>query len=494
MKKRLLALLLVMTMVIMGLVACGGSDEPEESTAPEATEAPADEGEPADDATEAPAEDDGTDDAAGEATQPEPDTGKVLRIYCWNDEIQNRVKKFYPDYNEADDTIGDVKVEWVLTPNEDNAYQTKLDKDLLNQEAASADEKIDMFLVEADYALKYVNTDYTMDIKDMGITDEDVANQYKYTQEIMTSDDGKVKGLSWQAAPGLFLYRRSIAKEVFGTEEPEEVQELLGDWDKFNAAAQKLNEDSDGKYVMLSGYDDSYRAFSNNVSAPWVEGNKIVIDPNIEKWIEQTKDFTDKGYNNKSSLWDETWSKGQGPDGNVLGYFYSSWGIAFNLLDNSLATPVDKGGKKEVGNGNYGDWAGIRGPEPYYWGGSWICGTTGSDNVNLVADIMKKLTCDKDIMKEITLQEQDFTNNKAGIQEIIDSGYSNPFLGGQDHISLLAGAADEIDMSNISPYDQACNEGIQAAMKDYFAGEVDYDKALENFYEAVTTKHPELTK
>ena len=60
---------------------------------------------------------------------------------------------------------------------------------------------------------------------------------------------------------------------------------------------------------MLSGYDDSYRVFSNNVSAPWVDSNnKIVIDDNIMKWVDQTKKYTDKGYNNKSSLWDSTWA------------------------------------------------------------------------------------------------------------------------------------------------------------------------------------------
>ena len=54
--------------------------------------------------------------------------GKVLNIYVWNEEFQTRVKKYYPGYNEANDTIGDVKVNWVITPNLGNAYQDKLDE------------------------------------------------------------------------------------------------------------------------------------------------------------------------------------------------------------------------------------------------------------------------------------------------------------------------------------------------------------------------------
>lgn len=37
-------------------------------------------------------------------------------------------------------------------------------------------------------------------------------------------------------------------------------------------------------YKMLSGYDDSYRTFSNNVSAPWVTGTTVTVDENLMKW------------------------------------------------------------------------------------------------------------------------------------------------------------------------------------------------------------------
>ena len=94
--------------------------------------------------------------------------------------------------------IGDVTVKWNITPNDDNAYQNNLDATLLKQESAAADDKIDLFLVEADYALKYVDTDYTMPVADLGITDADLANQYQYTKDIVTDSNGVLKGVSWQ--------------------------------------------------------------------------------------------------------------------------------------------------------------------------------------------------------------------------------------------------------------------------------------------------------
>ena len=430
------------------------------------------------------------------AADADTEEGKVLNIWCWNDEFQSRFNDYYPGVKEvaADKSTttlnNGITVKWTINPTTDNNYQNKLDEALLKQDSAAADDKIDIFLVEADYALKYVDSDYTLDVKnDVGLTDDDLKDQYQYTKDIV-SVDGVQKGTSWQATPGLFAYRRSIAKDVLGTDDPAEVQSALSDWDKFNTVAEEAAAKG---YKMLSGYDDAFRVFSNNVSEPWVDGTTVKVDPNIMKWVDQTKDYTDKGYNNKSTLWSDQWASDQGPSGNVFGFFYSTWGINFTLLGNSLATPTAEGGKEEVGNGIYGDYAVCEGPQPYYWGGTWICAAAGTDNTDIIRDVMQKLTCDEAIMKQITLDTQDYTNNEKAMEEIANSDYASDFLGGQNHIALFAEAAKKIDMSNAGPYDQGLNESLQNAFKDYFTGTVDEDTAKANFETAIKEKYPELT-
>ena len=411
--------------------------------------------------------------------------GKVLNIWCWNDEFQGRFNNYYPEVasiaeDKSTTTLKDgTVVKWTINANENNNYQNKLDEALLNQDSAADDDKVDIFLIEADYALKYVDSDYALDVKaDIGLTDADLAGQYQYTKDIV-SVDGSQRGTTWQATPGLFAYRRSIAKEVLGTDDPTEVQSHLSDWDKFNEVAAQAYAKG---YKMLSGFDDAYRTFSNNVDAPWVDGTTVKVDPNIMKWVDQTKEYTDKGYNNKSSLWDSQWAADQGPSG-----------INFTLLGNSLETPVAEGGKEEVGNGIYGDYAVCEGPQPYYWGGTWICAAAGTDNTDIIRDVMQKLTCDEAIMKQITLDTQDYTNNEKAMEEIANSDYASDFLGGQNHIALFAEAAKKIDMSNAGPYDQGLNESLQNAFKDYFTGTVDEDTAKANFETAIKEKYPELT-
>ena len=150
--------------------------------------------------------------------------GKVINIYVWNDEFKARYEDYY-----ASKLPAGYKVNFVTTPSENNAYQNALDEALLNQNDAKADDKVDMFLVEADYILKYVNSDYTLDLKDVGITDQDMSKQYDYTKVIAQDSKGAQKGISWQGCPGLYIYRRSVAKDVLGTDDPAEVQKSIGD-------------------------------------------------------------------------------------------------------------------------------------------------------------------------------------------------------------------------------------------------------------------------
>ncbi len=429
------------------------------------------------------AADGGADAGADTGAADAADEGKVLKICGWNTEFQGLFETYYAGtsetpYAKAPGLPEGVTAEFIITANEGNAYQNKLDQDLEAQAGKSGDDLIDMFLFEADYALKYVNSDYTMDVKELGLTDADLAEMYQYTKDICTDSNGALKGVSWQATPGLFAYRRSIAKDVLGSDDPATVQEAVKDWDAFNATAAAAK---DKGYYMLSGYDDAYRTFSNNVSAPWVnDQNQIVIDDNLWKWVDQTKEFTDKGYNEKTSLWSDGWSAGQSADGKVFGYFYSTWGINFTLKGNA-------------GDAGFGDWGVCEGPQNYYWGGSWIAAAKGTDNKALVADVMKWMTCNGETMTQITNDTQDYTNNAAAMNALASSDFKSDFLGGQNHIALFAESAPKIDMSNISGYDQGLNESFQAAFKDYFDGTVDKDTALQNFYTAVSEKYPELT-
>ena len=464
--KAIASLALAATMVF-GLAACGGAGDSSSSSSSS------------------------TDDAAVSSE------GQVLNIYCWNEEFKSRITDHYSDYSETssdleenedgdvqgtvEGKIGDVKVVWHITPSKDNAYQNALDEALLGQEDAAADDKVDLFLVEADYALKYVDTDATMSVSDLGITEDDIADQYQYTKDVMTDSNGVLKGLSWQGCPGGFIYNRDVALEVLGTEDPEAVQEAVKDWDTYLETAKKMK---DAGYLMTATANDPYRVFSNNVSKPWVDADKkIQIDDNIKTWVDMSKEMVDAGETTSEDLWGDKWNSGFYPEGKVFGYFGPAWLFNFCMAAD-----------EEGSVANSGRWGLCVGPQSFFWGGTWICGATGTDNADLVADIMKTMTTDETVLTEIVNDDDDFVNNSKVMEGFAnDESYKSDILGGQNPNKIFCEGITTVDLSNISSYDQGCNEKFQQAMKNYFDGNATYDEALEKFYSDVETTYPALS-
>ena len=479
MKKNVTRLLSVMTMAAIAsaaLSACGSSDVPVATTKAAAEEQTGA-------ATQAAAEG-----QTGAATQASASgEGKVLNIQCWNEEFKSRLTDHYPGYEVVDGTtgkIGDVTVKWTITPSADNAYQNNLDQVLPENENASPDDRTDLFLVEADNAKKYVNSEVevTVPIKDLGITEDELKNQYQYTKDVVTDANGTLRGLSWQGCPGVLIYNREAAKEVLGSDDPKEVQNYVKDWDTFNATAKKLK---DGGYNVMATVNDSYRVYSNNTKTPWVvDGTKINIDENLMKWVDDSKALVEAGETGTYDLWSDDWSKGFYPDGKVFCYFGPAWLINFSMAADTEGSIANKGA-----------WGACEGPQGFYWGGTWICAAKGTDNPTLVADIMRKLTVDESIMTDIVKKDSDFVNNKPAMEAAAkDDSYAFKVLGGENPLGMFCAGADKISLSNMTNYDQGCNEEFQHAMKNYFDGNATKDEALEMFYKAVQEKYPELTK
>ena len=411
--------------------------------------------------------------------------GSVLNVEVWNEEFKSRITDHYPGYEEVDATtgkIGDVTVNWIITPSDDNAYQNNLDSVLPGNVDAAADEKVDIFLVEADYALKYVDADanVAMPLEELGITADDLGKQYQYTKDIVTDANGVLRGSSWQACSAGLIYNREIAKEVLGTDDPAEVQEAVKDWATYTETAAKMAE---AGYKMAATVNDTYRVYSNNVAGPWVQDGKVVLDDNIKAWVDDSKAAVDAGQTTTAELWSDDWAKGFFPEGKVFCYFGPAWFFNFCLHADEEGSVAYDGG-----------WGFVTGPQSFYWGGTWICAAQGTDNPELVKDIILTMTTDNAVMKEIAQVDADCVNNKEVLAELAADDSGNlALLGGQNPYEMLAAGAENVDMSNISPYDQGCNEEFQGAMKNYFDGNADYDAALGQFKSAIVEKYPELT-
>ena len=420
------------------------------------------------------------------------DEGKVINIYSWNDEFRERLEAVYPEVEETskDGTVTTLKdgteIHWIINPNQDGVYQQKLDEALLKQADASADDKIDIFLSETDYVFKYTDkdADVAMPLKDLGIDpDKDLADQYDFTRTTASDSDGVQRGSTWQCCPGLLVYRRDIAQDVFGTDDPAAVGEKVKDWDTLKATAEELKAKG---YYTFASYADTFRLYGNSISESWVQpgDTTVKVDPQIMNWIDNSKEWLDAGYLNPTvkGQWNDDWNKAMSSQSNVFAFLLPAWGIDFVLNPNW--------------DGDAGAWAVTNPPQEYNWGGSYIHAATGTDNPEHAKDIILAMTADKDNLLKISKDYSDFTNTKSGMQEAAtdDANFSSEFLGGQNAFQYLAPVAENIKIAPLSAYDQGCVELIQNSFSDYFQGEVDFDKAKANFETAIKERYPDITQ
>ena len=297
----------------------------------------------------------------------------------------------------------DVDVVYTMIPMTNGEYQTKLMATLGTPDVP------DVVALEAAFVKQYVESDFLADLSDL-MPKAEALKMYPFVYET-ASADGIVKGFSYQATPGALFYRRSLAKEYFGTDDPTEMQAILSDFDKYIAAAEVVKTKSGGNTYMVSSNGDFMNLFFANRKDPWVVDNTLTVDPMVDELVATAKLFRDNGYESRATQWQEGWFAGMNDtlkdaNGNpkqVFTYFLPTWGLPYVLAPNA---------KSADGTGDTtGDWAAIPGPLSYQWGGTWLGVMKESSKMELA----------KDFISFCTLDEENLTNWATGV-------YTNEYL------------------------------------------------------------------
>ena len=377
------------------------------------------------------------------------DESKKIYAYCWDTDFENKlnvVLDHYPQYRDY--------VDIVVTGQSGTSYEYKT---TIDTAFSNGDKYPSIIAADNDVAkLWSEDTSKTVALNKIGITDDMYANAYNFSKQYGTYD-GDITSMTWQACPGVFTYRADIAEEVFGTSDPDKIQNILKDWDSFFEAADKLKE---AGYYIVSGYDDIKYAVLDSQEHPWVSNvdglETLSLDDSVTEYLELAKRLYDGEYVDKAStLWSSTWSANMSENGKVFGYFGCPW---------FFGSMKDLGAKEEA-------WNCCVGPAPYHWGGTYVMAGKKSANPELQAFLIYELCCDPEIAYDIAVQYGDCVNNKAANERIIKDGVgSAAVLKDQNPTKTLTDAALNIDLSNVSYADSSIKSYIDIAAKGYLNG------------------------
>ena len=484
MKKKLIAGMICACMMSSMLAGCG-----DQTTAQTAAGASSAEGSSAAASTEA-ASAAATETSAAASTEAAVETtmigdgkdaAKTINLWAFTDEVPNMIKKYkelHPDFDY------DVKCTIIATT--DGAYQPALDQAL----AAGGDSAPDMYCAESAFVLKYTQGDasqYAAAYDDLGIDtakeikDADIA---QYSVDIGTNGDGKVVGLGYQATGGAFIYRRSIAKDVWGTDDPATIEAKVGPgWDKFFSAAADLKAKG---YGIVSGDGDIWHAVENSSDNSWITDGELTIDPKREEFLDLSKKLKDNDYDNDTKDWQDAWfadMKGEG-EKQIFGFFGPAWLINYTLAPNC--------GGEAVGEGTYGDWAICKPPVGFFWGGTWVLANKDSQKKEAVGKLIDWITldCTKDGLQYMWANGT--MNGDGGTKDCVASGTvmgmsdgSLDFLGGQNMFDVFVPANQYANGKNLTQYDETINQYWRDQVSEYAAGNKSKEEAIAAFKQNV---------
>lgn len=479
--KRTLALVATLAMAATAFASCG--DDKDSSSSSSSSEASKVE-EPSEDTSE-----DSSD--AQDTTKAEESTGEIadsvgkggdtFTIAAWNaDDVPFLIAQWKGlDYDSIQDDLANDAVDGIKFINFGVGGGDASEK---YDNLFKSGDDLDVYFCEADWALKYINDDEkTLPLADLGLGDSDFANIYAYTDEIGKSSDGVRKGVSWQAAAGGFQYRSDLAQEYLGVTSPEEMQAAIGDWDKFVEAAQTVSEKSSGKTALADTLGGMWQAYACGRTTPWVVDNALQIDDFCKEFADTAKALWDCGGVTKNGQWTDEWTAA-GTNDTCMGYFVSTWGFGSFALDAA-------GGE---GGATYGKWAVCQGPQPFFWGGTWIVVNPKTDNGEEARDFIISATSNEDQMSTYAVNKPEYVNNSKVMDDLISSNtvFNEKItnnLGGQNFYAELADNAKTIDFNGlITPYDATIKtDFINVVKEQYLEGGASWDDTVEAFKDKI---------
>lgn len=177
----------------------------------------------------------GEDKAKEEGKSEEGD--REITIWCWD--TSDNGKNMNAGFTEATG----IKVNMVAVESKDMTQK-------LQTTLASGGEMPDVAWLEATYRGKLLSLDIWEDItKDP--YNFDTSQVLDYLLPLETAESGQYVGPECPSVAGM-AYKRELAKEYLGTDDPAELETMLSDWDSFIEKGKEVKEKSGGKVFMLS--------------------------------------------------------------------------------------------------------------------------------------------------------------------------------------------------------------------------------------------------
>lgn len=420
-----------------------------------------------------------------EATNTAGSDSASQKLVVWT--LSNDLVQFADHYCEQND---DVQIETVVIAPAD--YPTKVQSAMRGKS-----KEPDVIVGEPQMLENMYEAGYFEDLNQEPYNAQDYADdEVDYAWQVGQDADGIQRAISYQITPAGIYYRRDIAKEVFGTDDPDEVGKLFKDYDTILQTGQTLK---DAGYKIFASDAEMVYFISNT---PWVEDGKLIVDDTRLNYMDLCVDLYQNDMTAYVDQWSTTWYQAMAGEIPVIDADTSVWDadameeaaksgdttqvFAYGLPSWGVLTMRDN--VKDLS----GSWGICSGPAYGFGGGTYIGISALSEKKDLAWDFVKFCTLNEDTLNWwIDNSQGDVVSYKPVLDAHKDD--ENEIYGGEKLYDFFLKQAEGIDYSKVTKYDDTLKKAWQDAISSIKKGEMEKDDAINNFYDVVASTYPELT-
>jgi ABC-type glycerol-3-phosphate transport system substrate-binding protein len=225
----------------------------------------------------------------------------------------------------------------------------------------------------------------------------------EYTIGVGTDDSGALRAVTWQCPVGGIYYRRSLAKQYFGTDDPEFWNEKFSTYEKLLDTAREIKNLSGGKVKFITHYHQLASLVRSGGQYGFVRDDALYLDPSLDRYFELSKIFFDEDLDAKIPQ-DTPNQYAAMANGQLFAFILPTWGLNYNIMTNHPDTS--------------GDWAIAQGPNSYTSGGTWfgIYDQTKFPEESYL--FVNFVMTNKDFVRGYALSQGDYVSNRVIQQEL----------------------------------------------------------------------------
>ncbi|MEY8391359.1 extracellular solute-binding protein [Lachnospiraceae bacterium 45-W7] len=158
----------------------------------------------------------------------------------------------------------------------------------------------------------------------------DLSQVYEYLRPHMVNSKGNVCGIEQSLSPAGLAYRKDLAKKYLGTDDPDELEQMMPDWDSFIEKGREVYEKSAGNVYMMFSLGDVRQFIQEQQETPWVDGTEIDVEKNFGRTFRLMERFREANVSDSLIAWTPAWNRAFSQDKHIFATC-ASWAIKFTI-------------------------------------------------------------------------------------------------------------------------------------------------------------------